>query len=138
MSPFVAVTIMIFLSPNLPGLLEELPFGVPLIRVHGALTITGIGGGSLIIHRCLITNYFGAFPNVFLDITESYMTRHFLYFDGVHDALAINVEALSLISHLLQQLGPNTCSILFKSSEIIIRKSIWNQRTIFYLKGVRL
>ena len=51
MSLFVAATTMIFLSPNLLGLPKALPFGLPLIRVHGALTITEIGGGSLVIHR---------------------------------------------------------------------------------------
>ena len=51
------------------------------------------------------------------------MTWKFLKLDGVYDALVIDVEALSLIPHLLQQFGSDPYSMFFKSSEFIIMKS---------------
>lgn len=130
---FVARTTTIFFPPNFRGCLGALSPGVPLISVHGSLTMPGMWGRSFIICRWLVTIYIGAFSHFPSSVSESCMTWNILDFDGVYDALAFDAKALSLIPHFLQYFGSNPCSMFFKSSEFIIRKIIWNRRIIFYL-----
>jgi len=137
-SYLVAMTTTILSPPNFLGSLGALSPNVPLISVHGSLTITATLWSALIIFRWWVTGCFGAFPNFLPDIPGSCMMRQFLHFDGVYDALAINTKALSLIPHFLQHFGSNTCSMFFKNNEIIIRKGTWNRRVTFYLKVVML
>lgn len=130
-SILVVVAAMILSPPNFPGHLGALSPSVPMISVHRSLTIAGMWRSSPIICHWLVTHCFGAFLNFLLDIPKSRIMRQFLFFDGVHDALAINTEALSLIPHFFQQFWFNYCSMSLKSNGIIIMKSAQNWRFTF-------
>lgn len=105
---------------------------------RGILTVTRMLWCAPIIRRWLVIGCLGAFSNLLFDIIKSYIVRKFLHIDGIHNALAINVKSLSLIPHFHHQFWSNSCSMFFKSSEIIIIKRTWNWRITFYLRLVSL
>lgn len=125
-SNLVVMTTMIPSPLKFLNRLGTLSPGVPLISVNGTLTITGMWGSALIIYRWLFIGCLGAFPSFLSDISKFSITRQFLHFDGVHNALAINVEALSLIPHFLQHFLSNSCSMSLKRNASIIIRSAWN------------